>query len=50
MEIPALTKKSFMAIKKRIEMATKDLLQDSMTEAGAKEKALGISIIKEYLQ
>ena len=43
MGIPALTKRSFMAIEKRIGEWWWDLLQDSMKEAGAKEKALAIS-------
>ena len=43
MGIPALTKKSFMAIERRIGEWWWDLLQDSMKEAGAKEKALAIS-------
>ena len=43
MGIPALTKKSFMAIEKRIGEWWWNLLQDSMTLAGAKEKALAMS-------
>ena len=41
--IPSLTKKSFMAIEKRIGEWWWDLLHDSMKEAGAEERAVAIS-------
>ena len=41
--IPSLTKKSFMSIEKRIGQWWWTLLEDSMKEAGAAEKAIAVS-------